>query len=122
MIPMRQLHTPVYNRNKLLASIGSEEAVNAIGVEFTKYAPELITELKTAFDKEDYDIVQLISLKLATLAHSSGATQISEFAKTIFKEVSDTTPNKDTIAIALACIKTSYKEFVILLSQFTQIS
>ena len=46
MIPMRQLHTPVYDRNKLLASIGSEEAVNAIGVEFTKYAPELIAELK----------------------------------------------------------------------------
>lgn len=118
MIPMRQLHIPVYDRAKTLDSIGSEEAVNAIGVEFAKHAPELITQLEVAFPKEEHSIMQLLSLKLATLAHSSGAKQIAEFAKTIFKEVSNEEPHKDTIAIALLCIKTSMKEFITLLNHY----
>ena len=119
MIPMRQLHVPIYDRAKMLDSIGSEEAVNAIGVEFTKHAPEIITKLEVAFSQNDYNTMQLLSLKLATIAHSSGAKQISEFAKTVFKEVSSENEedlHRDTVVIAIACIKNSMKEFVTLLN------
>jgi len=123
MIPMRQLHTPVYNREQILNSIGSEEATNAIGVEFAKHAPNIIAQLKTTFDQEDYSTMQLLSLKLATLAHSSGAIQIAEFAKTIFQEVAADTPqDKDTIAIALVYIQQSFQEFLTILSRFTSVS
>lgn len=122
MIPMRQLHIPVYDRERLLASIASIEAVNAIGVEFTKQAPELIAQLQTTLNQEDYSTMQLLSLKLATLAHSAGAIQAAEFAKTIFKEASDEKQDKDVIAIALACIQTSLKDFSYLLLRFTQSS
>ena len=119
MIPMRQLHTPVYNREQILNSIGSEEATNAIGVEFAKHAPNIIAQLKTTFDQEDYSTMQLLSLKLATLAH----IQIAEFAKTIFQEVAADTPqDKDTIAIALVYIQQSFQEFLTILSRFTSVS
>ena len=116
MIPMRQLHTPVYNRNNVIARVGSEDAVNDLAIEFVKHAPGKIRQIGEGLEAGELEDVAELSIVLSQMAAAAGAEQIYAFARDIAEEMDEIDPNLDRAKIALALIGTSLEQFMVLLS------
>lgn len=121
MIPMRQLHIPVYSRQRVVEEIGSHEAANMLGLEFTKQAPSLINLLQDAIHNQTYKTIKALAAQIKNMAQAAGADQIKEFTKDIFEECHKKNPSKETMAITIAIVKASLRQFKEQLSWFTSI-
>jgi len=118
LIPMRQLHIPVYERELIINMVGSEEQANELAVEFLRQAPEVIDVISESIDCDDWGQVLGCGVMLGKMADATGASQIRSFAQSIVEESlrKDTSPDK--LKLLLALIVTSLEQFSQILANY----
>ena len=121
MIPMRQLHTPVYERELIVDMIGSEEQANELALEFLRQAPEAVDEISESLDYEDWGQVLGCGVMLAQMADATGASQICSFAQVIVEEIQKEDTNPDKIRVMIALIMTSLDQFSQILANYVEV-